>query len=62
MVSLTVDLISKSNHFKKKRGVSFAQYLQTLTHLHFSNKNIEHIVSTSLLNCVFIRFVLLNFP
>uniref|UniRef100_A0A3B3HXW9 Protein phosphatase 1, regulatory subunit 42 n=2 Tax=Oryzias latipes TaxID=8090 RepID=A0A3B3HXW9_ORYLA len=43
MVSLTVDLISKSNHFKKQRGISFAQYLKTLTHLHFSNKNIEEI-------------------
>ncbi|KAK7879054.1 hypothetical protein WMY93_030807 [Mugilogobius chulae] len=44
MVCLTVDLIAKShNHFKKKRGLSLPEYLKTLTHLHFSNKNIEDI-------------------
>lgn len=50
MVRLTVDLIAKSrNHFKKKRGLSLAEYLRTLTHLHFSNKSIEDIVSTHFL-------------
>lgn len=44
MVQLTVDLIAKSRkHFKKKRGLSFPEYLKTLTHLHFSNNNIEDI-------------------
>ncbi|XP_055086004.1 protein phosphatase 1 regulatory subunit 42 isoform X1 [Periophthalmus magnuspinnatus] len=44
MVRLTVELIGKShNHFKKKRGLPFPEYLKTLTHLHFSNKNIEDI-------------------
>uniref|UniRef100_A0A3P8TXB6 Protein phosphatase 1, regulatory subunit 42 n=1 Tax=Amphiprion percula TaxID=161767 RepID=A0A3P8TXB6_AMPPE len=44
MVRLTVDLIAKSsNHFKKKRGLSLSEYLKTLTHLHFSNKNIENL-------------------
>ncbi|XP_024135693.1 protein phosphatase 1 regulatory subunit 42 isoform X1 [Oryzias melastigma] len=57
MVSLTVDLISKSNHFKKKRGVSFAQYLQTLTHLHFSNKNIEHIGDLSMCGNLSVLFL-----
>lgn len=49
MVRLTVDLIAKSrNHFKKKRGLSFPEYLRTLTHLHFSNKNIEEIGDLSM--------------
>ncbi|CAI5673291.1 protein phosphatase 1 regulatory subunit 42 [Oreochromis niloticus] len=49
MVHLTVDLIAKSRkHFKKKRGLSFPEYLKTLTHLHFSNKNIEHIGDLSM--------------
>ncbi|XP_028288322.1 protein phosphatase 1 regulatory subunit 42 [Parambassis ranga] len=49
MVHLTVDLIAKSrNHFKKKRGLSFPDYLKTLTHLHFSSKNIDHIGNLSM--------------
>ncbi|XP_063340158.1 protein phosphatase 1 regulatory subunit 42 [Pelmatolapia mariae] len=49
MVHLTVDLIAKSRkHFKKKRGLSFPEYLKTLTHLHFSNKNIEDIGDLSM--------------
>ncbi|KAM9332625.1 protein phosphatase 1 regulatory subunit 42 [Pholidichthys leucotaenia] len=49
MVLLTVDLIAKSKkHFQKKRGLSFPEYLKTLTHLHFSNKNIEEIGDLSM--------------
>ncbi|XP_040922007.1 protein phosphatase 1 regulatory subunit 42 [Toxotes jaculatrix] len=49
MVHLNVDLIAKSkNHFKKKRGLSFPEYLKTLTHLHFSSKNIEDIGDLSM--------------
>ncbi|GAA6217365.1 protein phosphatase 1 regulatory subunit 42 [Lates japonicus] len=49
MVHLTIDLIAKSrNHFKKKRGLSFPEYLKTLTHLHFSSKNIEDIGDLSM--------------
>uniref|UniRef100_A0A3B5BK90 Protein phosphatase 1, regulatory subunit 42 n=1 Tax=Stegastes partitus TaxID=144197 RepID=A0A3B5BK90_9TELE len=49
MVRLTVDLIAKSrNHFKKKRGLSLSEYLKTLTHLRFSNKNIESIGDLSM--------------
>ncbi|XP_076577584.1 protein phosphatase 1 regulatory subunit 42 [Chaetodon auriga] len=49
MVCLTIDLIAKSrNHFKKKRGLSFPEYLKTLTHLHFSSKNIEDIGNLSM--------------
>ncbi|XP_034562116.1 protein phosphatase 1 regulatory subunit 42 [Notolabrus celidotus] len=44
MVCLTLDVIAKSkNHFKKKRGLSFPEYLRALTHLHFSGKSIEDI-------------------
>jgi len=46
MVRLTVDLIAKSsNHSKTCRSVSLQQYLKKLTHLNFSNKSIEDIVS-----------------
>ncbi|XP_049912772.1 protein phosphatase 1 regulatory subunit 42 [Epinephelus moara] len=49
MVRLTVDLIAKSrNHFKKKRGLTFPEYLKTLTHLHFFSKNIEDIGDLSM--------------
>ncbi|KAM6971306.1 protein phosphatase 1 regulatory subunit 42 isoform 2-T2 [Tautogolabrus adspersus] len=49
MVRLTLDLIAKSkNHFKKKRGLSFPEYLKALTHLHFSGKNIEDIGDISM--------------
>ncbi|XP_039983160.1 LOW QUALITY PROTEIN: protein phosphatase 1 regulatory subunit 42 [Xiphias gladius] len=49
MVYLNIDLIAKSrNHFKKKRGLSFSEYLKTLTHLHFSSKNIEAIGDLSM--------------
>lgn len=46
MVSLTTELIAKSrSHVKRKQGLSSQEYLRILTHLHFSNKNIEDIVS-----------------
>ncbi|XP_029385334.1 protein phosphatase 1 regulatory subunit 42 [Echeneis naucrates] len=49
MVHLNVDLIAKSrNHLKKKMGLSFPEYLKTLTHLHFSGKNIEDIGDLSM--------------
>ncbi|XP_070784573.1 protein phosphatase 1 regulatory subunit 42 [Enoplosus armatus] len=49
MVCLTIDLIAKSrNHFKKKRGLSFPEYLKTLTHLHFSSKSIGDIGDLSM--------------
>lgn len=45
MVHLTVDLISKSRNFhKRRRDLSFPDYLRKLTHLHFSGKDIEDIV------------------
>uniref|UniRef100_UPI003AABF70D protein phosphatase 1 regulatory subunit 42 n=1 Tax=Centroberyx gerrardi TaxID=166262 RepID=UPI003AABF70D len=49
MVRLTTDLIAKSsNHFKNKRSHSLSQYLKRLTHLNFSNKNIEDIGDLSM--------------
>ncbi|XP_054478756.1 protein phosphatase 1 regulatory subunit 42 [Anoplopoma fimbria] len=49
MVRLTIDLIAKSrNHFKKKRGLPFPEYLKTLTHLHFFSKSIEDIGDLSM--------------
>ncbi|KAM4605915.1 protein phosphatase 1 regulatory subunit 42 [Polymixia lowei] len=49
MVRLTMDLIAKSsNHIKKKRSCTLSQYLQRLTHLNFSNKNIEDIDDLSM--------------
>eukprot|EP00066_Takifugu_rubripes_P004568 XP_003968023.1 PREDICTED: protein phosphatase 1 regulatory subunit 42 [Takifugu rubripes] len=44
MVRLTTELIAKSrSHVKRKQGPSSQEYLRILTHLHFSNKNIEDI-------------------
>uniref|UniRef100_A0A3Q3VQ67 Protein phosphatase 1 regulatory subunit 42 n=1 Tax=Mola mola TaxID=94237 RepID=A0A3Q3VQ67_MOLML len=44
MVRLTLELIAKSrSHFQKRSGISFLEYLRTLTHLHFSGRNIEDI-------------------
>ncbi|KAK5877650.1 hypothetical protein CesoFtcFv8_025136 [Champsocephalus esox] len=49
MVRLTVELIATSrNHFRKKRGLSFPEYLRTLTHLHFFSKDIEDIGDLSM--------------
>lgn len=58
MVRLTVDLIAKSrNHFKKKRGLSFPEYLRTLTHLHFSERNIEDIGDLSMCRNLTVLFL-----
>lgn len=57
MVHLTLDLIAKSrNYLKKSRELSFPDYLMKLTHLHFSGKDIEDIVS------IFSSFYELFFP
>ncbi|XP_051542669.1 protein phosphatase 1 regulatory subunit 42 [Myxocyprinus asiaticus] len=49
MVRLTVQLIAKSsNHLKMSRSESLQQYLKKLTHLNFSNKNIEDIDDLSM--------------
>lgn len=44
MVRLTVDLIVKSsNHLRNRKDETVAQYLRRVTHLNFSNKNIDFI-------------------
>ncbi|XP_029447277.1 LOW QUALITY PROTEIN: protein phosphatase 1 regulatory subunit 42 [Rhinatrema bivittatum] len=49
MVRLTVDLIAKnSNRFKNRREESLIQYLRKITHLNYSNKNIDDIDDLSL--------------
>ncbi|XP_066576769.1 protein phosphatase 1 regulatory subunit 42 isoform X2 [Amia ocellicauda] len=49
MVRLNVDLIAKSSvHKQNKRNESLGQYLKKLTHLNFSNKNIEDIDDLSM--------------
>ncbi|KAL1006482.1 hypothetical protein UPYG_G00072930 [Umbra pygmaea] len=49
MVRLTVDLVVKSsNYLKKQRSNSLPLYLKKLTHLNFSNKNIEDIDDLSM--------------
>lgn len=49
MVRLNVDLIAKSSiHIKNRRDEPLGQYLKKLTHLNFSNKNIENIDDLSL--------------
>ena len=44
MVKLTVDLIGRTAR-KKEEGLS--QYLKKLTHLYYSEKNIDEIVSNA---------------
>ncbi|KAL2085175.1 hypothetical protein ACEWY4_018495 [Coilia grayii] len=49
MVRLTVDLIAKySNRSKNNRHQSLPQYLKKVTHLNFSNRNIEEIDDLSM--------------
>lgn len=52
MVRLTVDLIAKySNRAKNNKHQSLQQYLKKVTHLNFSNKNIDEIVSIVNVTC-----------
>ncbi|XP_048871893.1 protein phosphatase 1 regulatory subunit 42 isoform X2 [Brienomyrus brachyistius] len=49
MVSLNVDLVAKCHaHLKNRRSMSLSQYLKKVTHLNFSNKNIEDIGDISM--------------
>ncbi|KAG9283388.1 protein phosphatase 1 regulatory subunit 42 isoform X1 [Astyanax mexicanus] len=49
MVRLTMDLIAKSSsHLKNRKNCSLPQYLKKLTHLNFSNKNIDDIDDLSM--------------
>ncbi|KAG8441971.1 hypothetical protein GDO86_010955 [Hymenochirus boettgeri] len=53
MVRLTVDLIVKSNNvLRNRKDESLTQLLKRITHLNFSNKNIEDIVRGNYLTVV----------
>ena len=46
MVKLTIDLIARSSaNARKKKDEGVSLYLKKLTHLYFSEKNIDEIVS-----------------
>nr|XP_044636187.1 protein phosphatase 1 regulatory subunit 42 isoform X1 [Equus asinus]XP_044636188.1 protein phosphatase 1 regulatory subunit 42 isoform X1 [Equus asinus] len=47
MVRLTLDLIAKSNNFKPRKETT-SQYLKKITHINFSDKNIDAIEDLSL--------------
>ncbi|XP_020857855.1 protein phosphatase 1 regulatory subunit 42 isoform X3 [Phascolarctos cinereus] len=48
MVRLTLDLVAKSANQKNRKEESITQYLKKITHLNFSNKNIDIIDDLSL--------------
>ena len=48
MGKITLEMIAKSpSHTKKRRDETVQQYIRRLTHLYFSEKNIDEIVSSS---------------
>lgn len=47
MGKITLEMLAKSpSHTKKRRDETVQQYVRRLTHLHFSEKNIDEIVSS----------------
>jgi len=47
MGKITLEMIAKSpSHTKRRRDETVQQYVRRLTHLYFSEKNIDEIVST----------------
>lgn len=48
MVRLTVDLIAKNSHLKPRKEETTAQCLKKITHINFSDKNIDAIEDLSL--------------
>ncbi|XP_027733199.1 protein phosphatase 1 regulatory subunit 42-like [Vombatus ursinus] len=48
MVRLTLDLVAKTANQKNKKEENITQYLKKITHLNFSNKNIDVIDDLSL--------------
>ena len=51
MGKITFEMIAKSpSHTKKRRDETVQQYVRRLTHLYFSEKNIDEIVSVYDLN------------
>lgn len=50
MGKITLEMIAKSpSHTKKRRDETVQQYVRRLTHLYFSEKNIDEIVSKLIL-------------
>lgn len=48
MGKITLEMLAKSpSHTKKRRDETVQQYVRRLTHLYFSEKNIDEIVSRS---------------
>ncbi|KAM9198592.1 protein phosphatase 1 regulatory subunit 42 [Dugong dugon] len=47
MVRLTMDLIAKNSNFKPRREETISQYLKKITHINFSDKNIDAIEDLS---------------
>ncbi|ELW64696.1 Leucine-rich repeat-containing protein 67 [Tupaia chinensis] len=50
MVRLTLDLIAKHSNLKLRKEETISQYLKKITHVNFSDKNIDAIKSLSILN------------
>ncbi|XP_037658888.1 protein phosphatase 1 regulatory subunit 42 isoform X1 [Choloepus didactylus] len=48
MVHLTVDLIAKNSSFKARKEETISQHLKKITHINFSDKNIDGIEDLSL--------------
>ena len=60
MVKITLEMIAKSpSHTKKRRDETVQQYVRRLTHLYFSEKNIDEIVSRVGCFRIFVEKVLL---
>ena len=62
MGKISLELIAKSHsHTKKRRDETVQQYVRRLTHLYFSEKNIDEIVSKTnsrlFTRCLFFRFL-----
>ena len=54
MVRLTLDLIAKNSNLKPRKEENVLQYLKKITHINFSDKNIDAIVRTLKLFLIFI--------
>lgn len=53
MVRLTLDLIAKNINLKSRKEETISQYLKKITHINFSDKNIDAIVRTLKLFLIF---------
>ena len=58
MVRLTLDLIAKNSNLKPRKEENTLQYLKKITHINFSDKNIDAIVRTLKLFPIFIQLAM----